>query len=1105
MRAKALAGLAALGCALAFVAGSAGTTTPLPGGTSLDVTITSPADGATLPLGPVVVNGTAAVGTGAPVANTTLIYVVDVSGSTSSPTGVPGKCPRQNVYDGLQDTTLDCELLAIRDLNTAAVATGTIAKIGMIGFAGNTAPPDTLSPLTITSAAALDLDPTSTTSNLVAPDANTFTPVAGMTTVFPPTSNLDWVVQSAYLGAAGGVATVGWPVRGPADGFSLFSLHDVGAQTNYTAALYALRNLLTQVTTPNTVVAFVSDGVPNLTVQGQPMATVLATLPTSNLTIDTFAVGVGTCGSAGATLNGSLEQISAHFGKHCQVLSDASDAVDIIPDVVASKLTAVSLSVDGGAASSVTSTPAIPAAGLKGPTTVSWTQTLTGLAPGTHHVCATAAGSDGGGPGSTEDCIDITLVAPPTVTVGDGSGSAGTTNEGSAFPISATSSSGTTAWTESSGHCTFADPSSPSTSVTCDDNGVYTLMFTASDGVNPPVSGSEALTVQNVAPTPTLTLSPGPYPVGASLTASVSIADPGVLDTEVCDVNWGDGSPDTIIPADAARMCSVPHAYANPGPYTISVVVTDKDGGQGIDSAHIGVNGPPTVVVGDASGNEGSTIPVSATATDPDGDPLTYGWTATPLSGVAGGASCTFANPSAPSTTVTCNDNGVWTITFTAADGINPAVSRSAALTVFNVNPHPTLTFVPAPPHPLGSSITADVSIVDPGSIDSQTCVIDWGDGTPPTTVIAGGPHCAAPHTYAAYGNYHVTVTDTDKDGGVGTDTQVVFIDGPPTVTLANASGNEGAPIPLAATATDPEGDALTYAWTATAGAGVDAGAACTFAGPTVLSTTVTCTDDGMWTLTLTASDGVNPPVVTTATLTVANVAPSVTIMSPAAGSTSRSVSFSATVTDPGTNDTLSCAINWGDGTAASTVPVAGGVCTTTHTYAGSVQSATITVTASDDNGGTKTATRSLSFNAPPVCANVHANPDTLWPPNGDMRLVQLVGAYDPDGGPVTYTITGVTQDEALGLWQGHDYAWFKKWGRKPEPDAVILHGPYLLLRAYRDPHGDGRTYTISFTVTDSKGATCSGTTTVEVPLSQGHHPKRGTKHYNSCGWGWKP
>jgi hypothetical protein len=131
----------------------------------------------------------------------------------------------------------------------------------------------------------------------------------------------------------------------------------------------------------------------------------------------------------------------------------------------------------------------------------------------------------------------------------------------------------------------------------------------------------------------------------------------------------------------------------------------------------------------------------------------------------------------------------------------------------------------------------------------------------------------------------------------------------------------------------------------------------------------------------------------------------------------------------------------------------------------------------------------------------VKAIPEILWPPDGDLRLVTLVGAYDPDGGPVTYTVTGVTQDEELGSQDGHDYDWYKKWHRTPPPDAVILHGPFLLLRAWRDPHGDGRTYTISFTVTDSQGATCSGTTTVDVPHDLGHHSKHGEKHYDSFGW----
>ena len=1107
MRAKALAGLAALGCALAFVVAAGGATSSLPGGTTLDVTITSPANGAVLPAAsPVVVQGTAAVATGTPVANTTLIYIVDVSGSTSESTGVPGKCPKQNVYDALQDTTLDCELLAVRDLNAAAISTGTVAKIGFIGFAGAGVGVDVI-PGHVVSAAELDLDASATVSTLVAPDLNNFTPSAGTTTVFTPTSNLDWVVQSAYLNTAGATPPlVGWAPRGAADGFTLFGAHDVGQSTNYSAALYELGDLLHHVTTSNVVVAFLSDGLPNQTIGSTTMGTFLSSLPGPHsspisMTIDTFAVGASaSCGTATPTLFGSLAEISAHSGTTCQRLLDASDAIDSVPGVVASKLTSVTLSVDGGPAQPVTVSPALPAAG---PVTATWTKTLPAglLAPGTHHICATAGGTDGGGSGTTQDCVDVTVKAPPTVTVGDGSGNAGTTTEGSAFPVSGTASDGTTTWSEPSGHCSFSDPHSPSPTVTCDDNGSYALTFTADDGLNPPVSASETLTVTNVAPTPTLTLAPpGPYPLGSSVSAVVSIVDPGVLDTETCSIDWGDGSLADVVSAGLGRSCSASHTYAAAGAFTVTVTVTDKDGGTGSASQSLVVDAPPVVRVSDATGNEGATIPLTATANDPEHDPLTYSWTATPLSGVAPGAACTFSDASALASTITCNDNGTWTITLAVSDGINPPVSASGTLTVQNVAPMPTLTFS-AGPHPQGSTVTANVSIVDPGSIDTFGCTFEWADGTPTTSVAATGTTCSAPHAYAHYGTYKVTVTVVDKDGGTGTDSQNVVIDGPPAVSVANASGNEGSAIPLSGTAFDPEGDALTYAWTATPGAGVDAGAACTFSSPTSLATTITCNDDGQWTVTLTASDGINPPLSASATLTVANVAPSVTITSPAAGSNSRSVSFAANVTDPGSNDVLSCSINWGDGTAATTAPVVSGSCTATHTYAASVASATITVTASDDDGGTATATRSLSFNRPPICSAVKAIPDTLWPPNGDLRLVTLVGAYDPDGGTVTYTITAVTQDEQLGSQDGHDYDWYKKWRKKPPPDAVILHGPYVLLRAWRDPHGDGRTYTISFTVTDGQGATCSGTTTVEVPHDLGHHSKHKDKHYNSFGW----
>ena len=60
------------------------TSNSLPGGTSISVSVDAPLSGSTLPPGVVHVSGTAAVGAALPVANTSLIYVIDVSGSTVS-------------------------------------------------------------------------------------------------------------------------------------------------------------------------------------------------------------------------------------------------------------------------------------------------------------------------------------------------------------------------------------------------------------------------------------------------------------------------------------------------------------------------------------------------------------------------------------------------------------------------------------------------------------------------------------------------------------------------------------------------------------------------------------------------------------------------------------------------------------------------------------------------------------------------------------------------------------------------------------------------------------------------------------------------------------
>jgi hypothetical protein len=492
------------------------------------------------------------------------------------------------------------------------------------------------------------------------------------------------------------------------------------------------------------------------------------------------------------------------------------------------------------------------------------------------------------------------------------------------------------------------------------------------------------------------------------------------------------------------------------------------------------IDAPPMVTLPAPapSGDEGSAIPISATASD-DGTATSH-WTVTSDAGNAAGSNCTIADPSSLSTSATCNDNGTFTLTLAVDDGVNATVTLHETLTIANVAPQLAHGVVSAGPHPEGQPVSVSWSFTDAGSNDTHTCSIDWGDGSPAGTGVIAGGTCTGTHSFASGGSFNSIVTITDDDGGFGSDGVTIPVDASPSVSAGgDVTGNEGELITLTGLVNDDHG--ATSLWTATAGAGVDAGATCAFGNTLSAVTTVSCTDDGTWTLTLTGDDGVNPPVSSTATLTLANVAPTLHITSAtvAGGST---VSLTAAVADAGANDVLSCSIDWGDG-AASVVAAVAGVCTDNHTYTGSGQR-TITVTGSDDDGGSSApASTTVTLNHPPNCSAVRTSLATLWPPNGKFVTVTLSGATDVDGDPLAYVINGVTQDEPVG----------------GAPDAQRLGGGGLQLRAQRDGTGDGRVYIVSYSVSDGH-LSCAGTVRITVVHDQAHAAVLSPRSYNSFG-----
>ena len=89
----------------------------------------------------------------------------------------------------------------------------------------------------------------------------------------------------------------------------------------------------------------------------------------------------------------------------------------------------------------------------------------------------------------------------------------------------------------------------------------------------------------------------------------------------------------------------------------------------------------------------------------------------------------------------------------------------------------------------------------------------------------------------------------------------------PPVVNAGpDVSTTPSTPVTLSGSASDPDGDPLTLKWTVS-------GSSCTVTPDNTAVASIKCTNPGTYTATLTASDGVNPPVSDSATVTVATTA----------------------------------------------------------------------------------------------------------------------------------------------------------------------------------------------------------------------------------------
>ena len=402
------------------------------------------------------------------------------------------------------------------------------------------------------------------------------------------------------------------------------------------------------------------------------------------------------------------------------------------------------------------------------------------------------------------------------------------------------------------------------------------------------------------------------------------------------------------------------------------------------------VNSAPVVDAGpdQTSINEGTLVSLApATFTDADsGDThtATIDWDdGSPLDNIG---SVTGTVPGSH----TYADDGVYTVTVTVDDGTTTG-SDTLIITVDNVVPD--VNAGPDQPSVLeGDTVNlAPATFTDVGTADTHTFTINWGDGNVDGPTAAVGGNVPGSHAYADNGSFTVTVTVTDDNAGIGSDTFIVTVANVAPVVSAGANQivTEGDTVNLdPATFTDAgSGDTHT--------ATIDWGDLTPLDSVGAVTGTVpgfhVYTDNGVFTVTVSVEDDDTAFDSHTLTVTVNNANPVVTPPANIIINVGVNKTVDVNFTDAGSADTHTANIDWGDGTANDVVNPATSPISIMHSFATATTSTpyTVTVTVTDDDGGSGIQTFTVTVQDFPTLPGAFGPAKDL---NGDGKAEDVNG-----------------------------------------------------------------------------------------------------------------
>ena len=567
--------------------------------------------------------------------------------------------------------------------------------------------------------------------------------------------------------------------------------------------------------------------------------------------------------------------------------------------------------------------------------------------------------------------------------------------------------------------------------------GVYSVTVTASDGQGGTVSETFTITSVNAAPDIVNPTKDQTGSNGGAVSLNVS--------TAFTDINTGDkiaygasGLPDGLtIDAKTGLISGTIDALASKGgpssngTYTITITATDDKGAVTTETIKWSVDSLPLSVspIPDAAVNDSQTVSldVSASFASPLSLPLTFsaadlpnGLSIDPITGVISGTMDHDASQGGSS--------GAYSVTITATDG-QSTINKTFTITSANQAPD-VANVTPDQGSTNGETVSFDVSgaFLDPNTGDA---VYFSAAGLPPglsidkNGVISGTIDKSA----SLAGSYSVTITATDEKGAttIETFTWTVGIVPPEVIaTVPNAlvKDSQHVTIDAGSTIVDPIGLPLTF--TAT---GLPKGLAID---PKTGVITGAIDHDasaggsgGVYTITVTASDGLGGTVDQTFTIQSVNQPPDIVASTPDQSSKNNgavSLDASAAFKDPNSGDTLTfAAANLPPGLSID--PQTGLVTGTIATNASVTGPYTVSITATDDKGVSTTETFTWTVDNVPPVATIALPAQTVQDGLTIVSLPTAAGFKDPIGLTLTYSATGLPKglsiDPTTGVISG--------------------------------------------------------------------------------------